>query len=109
MKKDDEKRLLEEEFFEVQSEKIEGALNDAPDVDMIKIKKVKSELFEVIASSIDNAFDYKEGEIKYKLTLPKQWIGPRLFYIWIIPILIIKRVRKYLYSFYCYLCFIEDC
>ena len=108
MKKDDEKRLLEEEFFEAQSDTTEGTLNDALDVDMIKIKKVKSELFEVIASSIDNAFDYKEGEIKYKLPLPRQWLGQRLFYIWIIPILIIKRVRKYLYSFYCYLCFVED-
>ena len=60
--------------------------------------------FESVANAIDEAFSYKEKMTIYSFPGPRQWIGPRLFYVWIFPILAIKRLKNFLYSFYLYLC-----
>ena len=62
------------------------------------------DLFGVAANAIDEAFHYKKKMIKYTFPMPREWIGPRNFYVWIFPIISIYKLRNYLYSLYLYLC-----
>ncbi len=41
------------------------------------------DLFGVAANAIDEAFHYKKKMIKYTFPMPREWIGPRNFYVWI--------------------------
>ena len=62
------------------------------------------DLFGVAANAIDEAFHYEKKMIEYTFPMPREWIGPRNFYVWIFPIISIYKLRNYLYSLYLYLC-----
>ena len=70
----------------------------------VEQQNLNMDSFEFIANAIDEAFLYKKNMMIYTLPTPQQWIGPRLFYVWILPILFVKKIRNFLYSFYLYLC-----
>jgi len=61
-------------------------------------------MYDVIANAIDDAFIYQKDHINYRLPIPRQSIGPRNLYVWILPIIVILKVRNFLYSLYLYLC-----
>ena len=72
--------------------------------DIINQKILGLDSVETIANAIDEAFAYKANIKSYTLPTPSQWIGPRLFYMWILPIFAIRKIQKFLYSLYLYLC-----
>ena len=59
---------------------------------------------EVVFNSLEEGFLQNESINRYAFPHPRQWIGPRLLAIWVLPIIGLNKIRKFLYSLYIYLC-----
>jgi len=60
--------------------------------------------FEIGYQAIESAVPDQDKIKMYAFPHPRQWISPRVFAIWIFPILFIKQITRFLRSIYIYLC-----
>jgi len=60
--------------------------------------------FEIGYKAIESAIPDQQKIKTYAFPHPRQWMNPRLFAIWIFPILFIKQTTRFLHSIYIYMC-----
>jgi len=60
--------------------------------------------FEAWYEAIEMACPSNNKVNGYVFPHPRQWIEPRAFSVWIIPMITINKIRRYFYSIYLYFC-----
>ena len=67
-------------------------------------ENVSADAYETGFNAIEDALHPLQNSKKYAFPHPRQWISPRVFSVWIFPVIVIKKIRRFSYSIYCYLC-----